>query len=134
MSKPKDSTLEATVLRALLFAALKAEGIEELTISFDGFGDSGQLAHVGCIETTRSPNSADTLNTREFCTRHGLPVGKYQTSAIEQLCYDALELHHGGWENDAGAFGSFTFDTESQGIRYEHWERYTTETLHEHQL
>jgi hypothetical protein len=129
------SKLEAAVLRALLFAAFKAEGIEAYTLAFDGGGDSGQLEHVGFIETAAdAPAPSKRLDAREFCTRHGLPAGDYQMSAIEALCWAALEAHHGGWENDAGAYGSFHFDTESQTIRYEHWERYVSETLHEYDI
>ena len=118
-----------------LFGVLAAAGIVNVTVQFDGYGDSGQIESIDArgaegdmplpeaeIEiASPSHNGADvvldTLQTRD---------------AIEQLCYELLGDTHGGWENNDGAFGEFVFDVAAGTISLDHNDRYTAITSYTH--
>jgi hypothetical protein len=108
--------------KVVVFDALAAANITSVTVEFDGVGDSGGIEYI-------SANSGDT--------RTELPVGSVpfhqaecgddaselmqQTlrEAIESLCYDSLADEHGGWANDDGAYGTFTFNVATRTIEVE---------------
>ena len=46
------------------------------------------------------------------------------SEAIETLGYDCLEEDHGGWENNDGAYGEFTFDVAERTITLDYNERH----------
>jgi hypothetical protein len=52
--------------------------------------------------------------------------------AIEQLCYDFLEQEHGGWENNDGAFGEFTFNVAERTVELEFNGRFSDFTTSSH--
>jgi hypothetical protein len=54
--------------------------------------------------------------------------------AIEVLCYDCLEQEHGGWENNDGAYGTFTFDVLQRTIELEFNGRFTDVATSHHQF
>lgn len=100
-----------------VFAALAAAGIATVTVSFDGEGDSGQIADIAVDgKVTRLPD------VRVECQL--VPLGAEtpvcgQTTlhlAIDALCYDYLAQEHGGWENNDGAYGEFVFDVAQRRV------------------
>ena len=42
--------------------------------------------------------------------------------------------HHGGWENNDGAYGEFCFDASARSIHLEFNERFTSSELFTHEL
>jgi len=89
---------------------LTALGITRVTADYDGGGDSGQLESVRLYQgTDERTESVDP----ELVTR------------VEQLLYDLLEVRHGGWENNEGAFGEFQWDVVSDALTHEHNARFT---------
>jgi hypothetical protein len=117
---------EANVInKATVFDALAAAGIASVNVSFDGEGDSGQMEDIIAdgsenippvpIEIQRAAWGAGKLDT--FQTT--LPA------AIERLCYDYLEQEQGGWENNDGAFGEFTFHVPERRIELDFNSRFT---------
>ena len=44
--------------------------------------------------------------------------------AIEILVYDVLSQKHGGWENNDGAYGEYTFDVAERTITLDYNERH----------
>ena len=112
--------------KAALFDVLANAGITSVVVTFDGIGDSGQIESIDA----RTGDAAAVLpicdieivtpgwDGSEF-NRRTLPVGE----AIEQLVYAFLEETHGGWENNEGAFGEFTFDVAERAIRLDYNER-----------
>jgi hypothetical protein len=60
------------------------------------------------------------------------PRHKDLRQAIETLCYGYLEHEHGGWENNDGAYGEFTFDVAGRRIDLEFNARFTDSTLFNH--
>jgi hypothetical protein len=46
------------------------------------------------------------------------------SDAVEALVYALLEETHGGWENNEGAYGEFTFNVTERTITLDYNERY----------
>lgn len=116
-----------------LFDALAASGITQVTVSFDGYGDSGQIEDISAVGAGGGhmalPETEIRIATTSWgnaeITEHRMAVRE----AVEQLTYDCLAQTHPGWENNDGAYGEFTFDVAARVITLEHNERFTaTET------
>ncbi len=102
-----------------LFDALAAAGIDLVTVTFDGSGDSGQIEDVtaqrgGAVADL--PSGEVTISTMRWgsgiVSTSTMPV----TAAIEQMAYDFLSETHGGWENNDGAFGEALLHKSREGF------------------
>ena len=108
-----------TLNKAAVFDALATVGIATVNVTFDGEGDSGQIQDITADDSEQIPDNRIELLQTEWGT------GKLDSSqgtlrdAIETLCYDYLEQEHGGWENNDGAFGEFTFSVADRTIALE---------------
>ncbi len=123
--------------RKTLFDKLAACAITSVTVSFDGYGDSGQIENVEAKhgdDVIALPDvrlelwQADWNNAgiaRRASTIHG---------AVEELCYALLAQTHCGWENNEGAYGDFTFDVAGQSITLDYNERYTESENYTHEF
>lgn len=122
--------------KAALFDALATAGITSVLVTFDGVGDSGQIesidamiddtpAELPCVEVEIATPAWDGFGLdRRTCA---LP------EAIETLAYAFLEETHGGWENNEGAFGEFTFEVAERTIALDYNERIETSEYHGHE-
>jgi hypothetical protein len=118
-----------------LFDGLAAAGITHVTVSFDGYGDSGQIESISTWagETTvdfpkiQIAYAALTWDDPEVEMRN-LSL----EDVVEQLAYDFLSDTHGGWENNDGAYGEFCFDANARCIHLEFNERFTSSELYNH--
>ena len=117
-----------------VFAALKAESITIVTVRFDGAGDSGQIQEV-TAETASGPIALPDVQIE---MQHASWGGKMTNrtmqlrDAIDELCFDYLSQEHGGWENNDGGEGEFTFRVENSSIYLEFVQFYTESTTHSH--
>jgi hypothetical protein len=121
--------------KAKVFDALSAAGVTGVVVSFDGEGDSGQVQSVAARsgETpaelpTTTVTLADAHWGNDDITSREMPIPE----AVEELCYGYLEQEHGGWENNDGAFGEFSFDVEERSIALEFHARYTDTLTSDH--
>jgi hypothetical protein len=115
--------------KTAVFDALASAGITELAVTFDGWGDSGQLqgmeAHTG---STVTAIPAVNVSIHEYSYGGARPlihVVKTLIEAVEELCYGYLNELHYGWEIDDGSFGDFCFDVANRTIRLEYNGRIT---------
>ena len=121
-----------------VLSALKAAGIIRVEVHFDGYGDSGQIDSIDVVEpkllTLDGPQGE--VEIRQVAhDGSGIASAKFGLpEAIERLCYDLLEAHHPGWENNEGAFGDFVFDTDADQISYTHNTRIEHIDTDEHQI
>lgn len=111
-----------------VFAALSAAGITHVAVGFDGEGDQGQLEDAAAYawdKLVEFPPATVTLHRAQLgcdeITAHEMSLGE----AVEQLCYGYLEQEYGGWENNDGAFGEFTFDVAQGRIALDFNGRFT---------
>lgn len=101
-----------------LTVVLTALGVTTVVAEYDGCGDSGQ------IESIDFRNAAG-----ESCAEVPDEVEKQ----VQDLLYDLLEVRHGGWENNDGAFGTFCWNLSDQTLDHEHNERYTEYEVSSHE-
>jgi len=151
--------LQISILRKakpILFGALKAAGINRVTVTFDGSGDSGQIESVEAYGAENQPidlpaepipypfatmeeryESCSKTPSGQRCT--GYEVQEIEKSSliqdiIEEIFWDFIGAKHGGWENNDGGYGECVFEVESQTIRLEMNERYTETNYYEHEM
>ena len=121
--------------KAAVFDALVAAGITDVIVHFDGYGDSGQIEGIEAQAADR------TIELPESLIAFVRPLGDgsgIETLALpirdvlETLVYGFLEETHGGWENNEGAYGDFTFDVAKRSITLEYNERFVESERFEH--
>ena len=118
-----------------LFDALEAAGITSVLVSFDGSGDSGQIEEIGAVSGDQPRDfPADTVVIG--CAYWGASEADRMESsvyqAVESLAYAFLEETHGGWENNEGAYGEFTFTVADRSIILDYNERIETSEFTQH--
>ena len=114
--------------KATVFAALHAAKITSVEVEFDGVGDSGQIDAITAYQEStiaELPSVPLTVHQVQFGTQAPSTASQPLYEAIEALCYDCLAQEHGGWENNDGAYGTFTFDVPTRTIELEFNGRFT---------
>ena len=117
--------------------ALAAAGITTVTVTFDGYGDSGQIEDVTaqCGETIVDLPPGEVSLASATWNSDDVSTAQVEiAAALEQHCYDLLEQSHPGWENNDGAFGEFVFDVAARTITLDHNERYTASETFTHEF
>lgn len=115
--------------RGAIFEALEKAGIASLYVPFDGYGDSGQINFDESEVTGANGLKVLDLNLRM------IHVGeKNLEDLIGDFCYAHMEENHGGWEDNDGAYGDFTFDVSARTITYDHNTRFTDSVNDTHEL
>ena len=123
--------------KTALFDALAAAGITLVTVTFDGSGDSGQIEDITAQSDDRTvdlPQGEITIATVAWGTDKVTATSMGVEAAIEQLAYDFLSETHGGWENNDGAYGEFSFDVAARTITLDYNERYTATEFYSHEF
>lgn len=124
--------------KTVLFDALGDASIACVAVEFDGYGDSGQIERVAFLRADNSecdcpPGEIEFRSARydgSGIDSEACPIAE----AIERMAYRFLEDSHGGWENNEGADGTFTFLVEPRTITLVYNERYTATDSYEHQF
>ena len=121
--------------KAAVFAALAGAGIATVVVTFDGYGDSGQIESIDARNAdTDVPLPEETVAIVAIVWGRSEPEARTMSvrEAIEHLVYDALSETHGGWENNEGAYGEFVFDVPALEIRLDYNERITSSEFYAH--
>jgi hypothetical protein len=114
--------------KAALFDALAAAGVTHVVVSFDGYGDSGQIENIEVKAgdaTVAMPQAEIEIASAVWDQAEPERSLVSVADAIERLAYDFLEQTHSGWEDNDGAYGDFTFDVAERTIKLDYNERYT---------
>ncbi len=137
MPETIDAAKAIAANKKVIFEALKAAGITSLVVSFDGYGDQGQIegieAHTGEAPTELPPDSVTFLQPKY----KGLGIEETPLplkEAIEDFIYQLLSENNFGWENDGGAFGDFRFDVAAGAIHLEFNQRIETTEYSEYEF
>lgn len=124
-----------TLNKAALLNALALAGVTRVVVSFDGYGDSGQIENVEAQagdDAVTMPGAAieiaEAVWDQTEPTRSSISI----TAAVESLAYDVLEKTHCGWENGDGAYGDVIFDVAEGAITLDYNERYTASENYTH--
>lgn len=125
------------VNKQVLFDALAAASITSVVVRFDGYGDSGQIEDIEVQagdQTTTLPTSAVEIAQAQWGSSEISRTTLALRDAVESLAYDLLAETHGGWENNEGAFGDFTFDVAARTITLDYNERIETSENTQHEF
>jgi hypothetical protein len=122
--------------RAAIFDALERQGIEAVTMIFDGYGDSSQIDNVEVTSGTPRDLAAIEIPQKraDWHTDAIETVTVALRTAIEDLGYELLARTHCGWENNEGGFGEFDFDVGARTITLDFTERYVEYASHSHEF
>jgi len=121
--------------KAALFDALAVAGMTFIIVSFDGYGDSGQIEDIEVkAGDTVIPMPEGTIEIAEALWDQSEPNRSTISiaAAIEHFVYELLTDTHCGWENNDGAYGDFTFDVAARTITLDYNERYTQSDYTQH--
>ena len=113
--------------KPVIFDALAAAGLTQVTVEFDGAGDSGQIDEITAYADklpTELPLTSLTLHQAAQNKGDPKTTNVNLRIAIETLCYDYLSQTHDGWENNDGASGTFEFDVLDRSIHLDFHERF----------
>ena len=116
-----------------IYHALRELGIHELHVRYSGSGDSGCINEVEARNQQGQPVELPSTPVPYTFTHtsYDFQTGNYSTEAtetkelplseaVEQWCYDLLEEHYPGWENDNGADGIIAIDPAKREGRIDH--------------
>lgn len=121
----------------ILFDVLERCGVTNVEVTFSGGGDDGQID-----ELTLFPERGSTPTSRQHIRNsiwnhkiEGVKVSdgvrwdeKTKTSTktykksvttqelVDYICYQVLEEHFGGWEDNEGGCGTFYFDVQKRNV------------------
>lgn len=121
--------------QARLLAALAAAGVVKVTVAFDGCGDSGQIESIDARDRVGEVALPDVGVEITMIADHSLETRAAVMplrELVEEIAYALLGETHGGWQDNEGAFGEFTFDVIAGEIRLEFNERIVSSEYHEH--
>lgn len=126
------------VNKAALLRALGGAAIAKVIVRFDGAGDSGQIEEVTAFgeDGTERPLPDTQVELQKISFGEDAPtkLSEQLDEAIDTLAYALLQSSHGGWENNEGAYGEFTFDVAANLITLDYNERYETSEHFSHQF
>ncbi|MCF3636114.1 hypothetical protein LU298_06315 [Komagataeibacter intermedius] len=120
--------------RRIVFDTLTRADIESITVSFNGEGDSGQVEDIAVLPEERIGvlDTSANMTTVPWPGCDLISEPRPLRDLVEDVCYAALSETHGGWENNDGAYGEFTFDVAEREITLEFNERYVATEYYEH--
>jgi hypothetical protein len=110
-----------------LFPILAAAGITSVLVRFDGSGDSGQIEEIDIVAGDKPvsfPEGQVAIKRAYWGAGEPEHSECSVNDAVETLVYAFLEETHGGWENNEGAYGEFTFNVAERTITLDYNERY----------
>jgi len=127
------ATAEANIInKGAVFDALAAAEIASVLVEFDGEGDSGQIEYICADDSAEIPHISIEMQQVAWGTGKRDSVQTTLREAIEKLCYDFLDQEHGGWENNDGAYGEFTFNVAEREIDLDFNARFSDSTHFSH--
>jgi hypothetical protein len=123
--------------KTTVFDVLAAAGLTVVVVTFDGYGDSGQIENIEAKagdEVAAMPSGEVEITSAVWGEAELDRTTMTVRDAIERLAYDFLEETHDGWENSDGAYGDFTFDVADRTITLDYNERHMESDYSQHVL
>lgn len=133
--------------KPLLLTALQAGGATGADVHYEGVGDSGDVSSVVATMVGDQPFDLEAEVTI-YVERHEFRDGQHHLSlteesmpiedALRDFVNQALEQHHGGWENGDGGAGQVIFrcglDGEPGSVTLQHSNYFTESDYTETEL
>lgn len=120
-------------VKPALIAGLKAIGVSLTEVEYDGAGDSGQ------IESIRAYNEGSQeipLKSHPISIGEGDDVESYDSleEFIDIFAWDVLGVHHDGFVNNDGGYGTLTINVADGTITLNHKDRFIDVTVTETEI
>jgi hypothetical protein len=139
MSNSTPPTSRVHEAKAELYANLARFGICRVVITYDGCNDNDCIQSIETFGpdgiAMRLPDEQVTFSctTTVWNSSHKRRETRTRSlrEAVETWCYDLLEQHFYGWENEDGASGTIELNVELQTGCWQHSENYVATTTHE---
>ncbi len=113
-------------LRKQLAAKLKELGATHVSVTYSGYGDSGQIDYV-----STTPN-VDRSGDFDVTTHPWYPNQTVQRTiddALTDFLWSLIDKHYGGYENNDGGQGEIEWNVVEDLITLDHsWNITTTES------
>ena len=135
----------------LVFDYLRSRKINEVIVNFDGYGDSGQIEDIRFNSDTKEGAENTQGISNEMVPFSGINESSWNSEkgewdktthegtlkeVLEDIAYEYLANHHGGWEINSGSYGEFVFNIKERKLNITFNERIeevnTTEEEEEH--
>lgn len=113
-----------------LLAALKTIGASFAEVEYDGEGDSGQIEG---IHAYNKDGQTISLKSQPITIGEGDTAESYESleDCIETFAWDVIGLHHDGFENNEGGYGTLTINVADGTITLSHSDRFVDVTVTE---
>jgi hypothetical protein len=121
--------------KTTVFDVLAAAGVTVVIVTFDGYGDSGQIENIEAKtgdDVAALPSGDVEIASAIWGEAEPDRTTTTVRDAIERLAYDFLEETHDGWENSDGAYGDFIFDVAERTITLDYNERHMESEYSQH--
>jgi len=132
--RPARADAELQHRKHAVIVPLRQAGIARLEIRFDGYGDSGAIEEIVCLDAAGQvlacPEIAIEIAPGDSSDECGEVRHELLRGALESLGYLALERHHPGWELNDGAAGELVIDVAAASFTLECSLRYTATEDH----
>jgi hypothetical protein len=119
----------AAEIRAILFPVLAAEGIAEVVVRYDGYGDQGNIEEIDLYNAKGEPFAADNAIWNAHIYTAADPrwtdraFGGRVRLVLEEIADWLLELHVDGYEDGEGGYGEVRLDAVDGTISHAHSQR-----------
>lgn len=121
--------------KSVVLPALSAAGVSIVVVSFDGYGDSGQIEGVEARAGDLVLDIPDLTVEIAHPDWNSAELQRLTVSlrdAVEAVAWDILSSTHGGWDINDGAYGEVVFDVKAGEIRLDYNERCTDSEFFQH--
>lgn len=121
--------------KASVLAALAAAHITSVLVTFDGYGDSGQIESLEAKKgdaTFDLPTMLIAWQEFDAQTETAISSEIALNEALERLVYDALRQTHCGWENNEGAFGEVRIEVGEGSVTLDYNQRFESSEYTQH--
>ena len=129
--------------RKVLLDLLHRLNVTEVTIEYEGGGDSGSVTNIHVVPAgLKPPPLQETLTIQRVTTaykngqvHHGLREETVTLeNALDDFVMSWVDMHHSGWENNEGGSGTATIDPKNDNFNLEHRTYYTETSYHDYAL
>ena len=112
---------ELVKIKATLLTQLRRAKVAQAVIEYDGEGDSGQIESVLLRDAANEFMANKPLSVRAQATLSQLDIkSETLTGALEDYAWELLSIHHSGFQDNEGAFGTITVDVALGTVLIEH--------------
>jgi len=130
--------------RKAIFMALKEMNVREVTVEYNGSGDSGMFEDAELKSKDGVQLLAESLvierdkKSSKFVDGEWVEaIKKVKTSIvgyIDDFCYDLMSDIHAGWEINEGSSGTLIFNVDKESIKIEHNQYYIESNFSEMEI